>query len=177
MLRMRPMSRIEPAIIVILSLLCFPLVALGQKDSEPVALPPDPGDKGKTTLAGIDSNQNGLRDDIERFIEENSSGNKYLKKLLYVYGQGLQRFILESEDREKTIANNKSFSQAFDCVSRPGRDNQTDLFIEVRERQINTPDRKKAFHKAISQLNEVVLQHPTLHEIQQACREMFFNPE
>lgn len=31
-------------------------------------LPPDPGEAGKATLAGIDSNNNGVRDDVERYI-------------------------------------------------------------------------------------------------------------
>jgi len=31
-------------------------------------LPPDPGDTGKATLAGIDSDNDGVRDDIERYI-------------------------------------------------------------------------------------------------------------
>ena len=32
----------------------------------PVILPPDPGEAGKLTLAGIDSNNDGVRDDLER---------------------------------------------------------------------------------------------------------------
>jgi len=31
-------------------------------------LPPDPGEAGKATLLGIDSNDNGIRDDVERAI-------------------------------------------------------------------------------------------------------------
>ncbi len=33
-----------------------------------VGLPPDPGEAGKATVAGIDSNGNGVRDDVERLI-------------------------------------------------------------------------------------------------------------
>lgn len=32
------------------------------------SLPPDPGEAGKATLAGVDSNNNGVRDDVERWI-------------------------------------------------------------------------------------------------------------
>lgn len=35
-----------------------------------IVVPLDPGEAGKETLAGIDSNKNGLRDDIERLIAE-----------------------------------------------------------------------------------------------------------
>jgi hypothetical protein len=33
-----------------------------------VPLPPDPGEAGKVTLAGIDSDNDGVRDDIQRYI-------------------------------------------------------------------------------------------------------------
>ena len=34
----------------------------------PVTLPPDPGDAGKSTLAGVDSDGDGIRDDVQRYI-------------------------------------------------------------------------------------------------------------
>jgi len=34
-------------------------------------LPPDPGSAGRATLEGIDSDGDGVRDDIQRFIELN----------------------------------------------------------------------------------------------------------
>ena len=38
--------------------------------NEPSDLPPDPGEAGMRTLLGIDSNNNGLRDDVERAVHE-----------------------------------------------------------------------------------------------------------
>ena len=35
---------------------------------DPFRLPPDPGEAGKQTLAGVDSDQDGVRDDVQRYI-------------------------------------------------------------------------------------------------------------
>jgi hypothetical protein len=37
---------------------------------DPSQVPPDPGSAGDATVAGIDSNNNGIRDDVERWIAQ-----------------------------------------------------------------------------------------------------------
>lgn len=37
-------------------------------NNEPADFPPDPGSAGKATFAGIDSDQDGIRDDVQRHI-------------------------------------------------------------------------------------------------------------
>jgi|GEM_PF-2307074 len=47
-------------------------------------LPPDPGEAGKATLLGIDVNENGIRDDVERYIVlENRDKPKLIPPLLH----------------------------------------------------------------------------------------------
>lgn len=51
-------------------LLVFAASAYGSAPNGPEShrLPPDPGKAGKKTLMGIDSDSDGLRDDIQRYI-------------------------------------------------------------------------------------------------------------
>ena len=48
----------------------------------PVILPPDPGEAGKITLAGIDSNNDGVRDDLEREIVYMYPQNEEVRRVL-----------------------------------------------------------------------------------------------
>ncbi|MGH8501297.1 MAG: hypothetical protein ACREVE_02270 [Gammaproteobacteria bacterium] len=48
-------------------------------------LPPDPGEAGKATLLGIDSNDNGIRDDVERYIVLENRDNPEIIPLLLNY--------------------------------------------------------------------------------------------
>ena len=48
----------------------------------PVTLPPDPGEAGKLTLAGIDSNNDGVRDDLEREIVYMYPQNNEVRRVL-----------------------------------------------------------------------------------------------
>jgi hypothetical protein len=59
-------------IILLLVLFCFELIGCSNSskliDSVLKTIPPDPGEAGKATLEGIDSDNDGVRDDIERWI-------------------------------------------------------------------------------------------------------------
>lgn len=57
---------------------------------DPVNLPPDPGIAGKQTLAGIDSNNNGVRDDLERAIYFKYPKDKQKRQLLYQAAKAAQ---------------------------------------------------------------------------------------
>lgn len=48
----------------------------------PITLPPDPGEAGKTTLAGIDFNNDGVRDDLEREIVYMYPQNEQVRRVL-----------------------------------------------------------------------------------------------
>ena len=68
-------------------------------------LPPDPGEAGKATLEGIDSNQNGVRDDIERYIALTYTGdaNRNVRKALEQDAKGFQMALLASSNEEDSI--------------------------------------------------------------------------
>jgi hypothetical protein len=63
-------------------------------------LPPDPGEAGKATLLGIDSNENGVRDDVEIYIYKRFRGfenSKIDRAIAMQYAKATQIIIQEPE--------------------------------------------------------------------------------
>lgn len=57
--------------------------------------PPDPGPDNDKTLAGIDSNGNGVRDDIERYIAANHGESSQKVAYLMQYARAVAPFVRE----------------------------------------------------------------------------------
>lgn len=66
----------------------------------PVILPPDPGEAGKKTLAGIDSNNDGVRDDLEREIVYMYPQNEEARRVLRAMVKKIQDVITTKGDHE-----------------------------------------------------------------------------
>lgn len=68
-------------------------------------LPPDPGEAGKATLAGIDSDGDGIRDDVQRYVELTYSGDENInvRKALRQKAQGIQQKLLASSNKEESV--------------------------------------------------------------------------
>jgi len=80
-----------------------------------VVLPPDPGPAGMQTLAGIDTNENGTRDDIERWIAVTEPTSARMRAGLTQGAIGIQQAILASSTAE-AIAGMNAEGEAQDCL-------------------------------------------------------------
>ena len=65
-----------------------------------VVLPPDPGEEGKLTLLGIDSDEDGVRDDIQRYIYFTYPDDKKLQLGLTYYAKEFQGVLADADDRD-----------------------------------------------------------------------------
>jgi len=65
-----------------------------------VSIPPDPGEAGKSTLEGIDSDNDGLRDDIQRYIVLNYKDKTEIQKALIQNAKASQKFLLVNNDEK-----------------------------------------------------------------------------
>jgi hypothetical protein len=143
-----------------------------------IPLPPDPGEAGRRDLLGIDSDGNGVRDDIDRYIAFQFPDSERKRAALTQYAQELQIFLRDSDDKEKTIANAHA-EKGQGCVEYvfwnvENRKSDETLLAEV----LNTPDRSKAYVRAESHLGGQVFSGPLLSELQSFLKsQCSFDPD
>jgi hypothetical protein len=112
-----------------------------------ITLPPDPGEAGKATLAGIDSNHDGVRDDLEREIVYMYPQNEQVRRVLTAMVKKEQDIITTSGDHEYFKGLTESFFAFEHCYQYLVFGNNiidytnSDILWNML---INTPERKKA---------------------------------
>lgn len=116
--------------------------------------PPHPGEAGKKTLLGIDSDNDGVRDDVEIWINDKLS-NQPSKDLR------LARLELKeaarSQQTQTRLSNNKTkvmeagtrASSAFACLrSLVGSDTTTEIINEIEALHMDTAERTNEYNQA-----------------------------
>ena len=98
------MRTIKGGLVVLLfcSLVVFVFVSpdFAQGNNSGFVLPPDPGKAGKVTLLGIDTDGDGVRDDIQRYIYFTYPDDKKLRLGLTYYAIEFQGVLKDANDRE-----------------------------------------------------------------------------
>ena len=121
------------------------------KDSEV----PYPGEEGKKTLAGIDSDNNGIRDDIQIWInktfpeETHPSSNKALRQMAKYEQQAL----VAHQDKEKSKAFKIKSLEAYGCFMWINYSISYNALKEFEYLNLNTSERIRAFDKSESHLH------------------------
>lgn len=126
-------------------------------------LPPDPGPAGMTTLAGIDSDGDGVRDDVQRYIDLTYLQSAKERAALTQAAIAIQDELMGSSNGVKEGAD------ALDCIGGTlmtsgadivGGKNAHDAYLGLEAAVLNTPERAKAFAQADS-LPGVVIRFST----------------
>jgi hypothetical protein len=108
-------------------------------------LPPDPGEAGKATLEGIDSDGDGVRDDIQRYIALTYPDSEQTRAALTQRAKSLQNAILNSGSQQASISNAEAANRSIECIyaRRPNDAQEVDeaLLAEF----LNTEARTKAY--------------------------------
>ncbi len=123
-----------------------------------VNLPPDPGEAGKATLLGIDSDNDGVRDDIQRWIELNYPNSAKKRAAI---GQGaiaLNSALANSGNKRNSIKNGYKVNHAQECLffifreaegtARPAYK----VWRTLKANFLNTQERTQRFFEYDSQL-------------------------
>jgi hypothetical protein len=113
-------------------------------------LPPDPGEAGKTTISGIDSDSDCVRDDIERFIARLLQGSDQVtaRKYMFEYAKWLGLFLttspLSQSDAQSITTNSYKSIQ---CVRKILGDTEStkSMLSQVFSQFHNTSDRSYKF--------------------------------
>ncbi len=121
-------------------------------------LPPDPGAEADKTVAGIDANQNGIRDDVELAIFKEYPNSAKTRAALLQYALSLQMGVIQPIVNTITVdkvigeQSRASFCIADSLVPRKTPESERsdtdiekiDTFINfIEDRQFNTDGRKK----------------------------------
>ena len=120
-----------------------PVPSKNQAHSPPdPGLPPDPGEAGKATLEGIDSDKDDVRDDVQRHIAITVTDSARHREALRSVAISLQRGLL-APTTEDAIQVAISLDRSIQCLGYLGVLNQ-DKWKEVEALMLNTEARLRA---------------------------------
>lgn len=106
---------------------------------------PDPGEAGRQTLAGIDSDNDGIRDDIQRWINEKYHNSPRSLAAAKQEARDAQTVMLSSNDKQKAIqAIFHSFDSMHCMESIIGFNVEYQFSHQLKARMENTRDRIEA---------------------------------
>ena len=81
------------------------------------SIPPDPDVEGEKTIEGIDSDNDGLRDDVQRYIMITYPERKLLQKALFEYAKQYQVMLQVADNKEESRQAANDIRARHQCVS------------------------------------------------------------
>ncbi len=134
-----------------------------------ITLPPDPGEAGKATLAGIDSDKDGVRDDVQRYIVFQHPESEKTREAMKDAARALQAALLASNDKNLSITASALQTKAANCLAYVRPQDITDIIAALQVAFINTEERFQATNVYSSQLKGLVTTSPRPTERKFAC--------
>jgi hypothetical protein len=136
---------------------------------DPFKLPPDPGEEGDQTLQGIDTNHDGVRDDIERYIAITYVNLPRERLALMQLAKALQVHITSGE-ASASVAQALEVLKSLDCLSYvSGRDEANRQSDELLAEVLNTKARSLRFQEINQALSGSFLPVSKSHELKTNC--------
>ena len=111
-------------------------------------LPPDPGAAGKLTLAGIDSDNDGVRDDVQRWILMTYPNSQKTRAALTQRTKMMQQFLLDAANPVKSLSNAVQMGRDRSCLAYVQRKDFYNIGMEQKAIFLNTYTRSKAWLQA-----------------------------
>jgi hypothetical protein len=130
-------------------------------------LPPDPGEAGKATLAGIDSDNDGVRDDVQRWIALTYPNSQKTRTALSQIAKAKQVILMNAADAINARAYALEEDRASDCltyvrtqIKGVGKNDDYDIGSEIQARYLNTYLRTKTYLQYDSHLGGMTFTLP-----------------
>lgn len=105
------------------------------------------------TLVGIDSNGDGVRDDIENYIETKYGNMPATKEALRQYYRALEQALVDYEDADLSYANALETERAQECLWYIHGTNSPDIRTRLQAKILNTEQRSLAYIEFDSSLS------------------------
>ena len=137
-------------------------------------LPPDPGEAGKATLAGIDSDGDGIRDDIQRYIALTYPGSQKTRAAFTQYTLALDMAILESPDAKSALDNTETMHRASECLWYIHSEAAIRMSDLLMAEYLNTLERSRAYLEYNAKLGGHVFGGKDFDEYKTSCT---FDPD
>ncbi|SMN01704.1 hypothetical protein SPONN_2781 [uncultured Candidatus Thioglobus sp.] len=135
-------------------------------------LPPDPGEAGKLTIEGIDSDNDGVRDDIQRYIAITYPASESIRRVLTDMAKANQDFIFNADDKDKVLEADLERDKQIDCFYYLDSEGAYKKSKKIKAELLNTEERTRAYIKADSYLGGMSFRLPSDKKAQ--CS---FNPD
>lgn len=144
--------------------------ALGFVDVDPFPLPPDPGEAGEQSLVGIDSDNDGVRDDFQRYVAYVFPNNDEARAAAHQYGSSMQVLMTSSE----TSSDDESVAKAvlagdYCLMSIFGVRAAHQLHDDLKRRFLNTSDRQAFYRSFQLRLKGMHFSSPQLNDLHGFC--------
>jgi hypothetical protein len=110
----------------------------------PPGFPPDPGEAGKKTLEGIDSDHDGLRDDLQRWIYARFPNEPKKRNALKQMTMSFQSDLKLKNDREALKLASKRSSKAIVCLHEVFGSDNSEMKL-IRAKFLNTRERSEQY--------------------------------
>ncbi len=108
-------------------------------------LPPDPGEAGKATLEGVDSDNDGIRDDIQRYIALTYPDSAKTRAALRQFTLAMHKAMLESPDEDSALNNTELMHRALECFFYIHSEDSFEMTDLLMAEYLNTVDRSRAY--------------------------------
>ena len=137
-------------------------------------LPPDPGEAGKATLEGIDSDGDGMRDDIQRYIALTYPDSQKTRAALRQFTLALDMSILESPDEASALNNTEDIHRASECLWYIHSELSIKMSDLLMSEYLNTMERSRAYLEYNNKLGGHVFGGKDFDEYKTSCT---FDPD
>lgn len=111
------------------------------------------------TVAGVDADSDGVRDDLETYIDQTySSGTDGpTRDALRQYARAAQAAMLDGGDQARSVTHAEARFRAIECLMARRPVDFPTVFSELRSRILNTDARSKAYLQADGQVTAIQL--------------------
>ena len=133
------------------------------------SLPPDPGDAGKQSLLGIDSDNDGVRDDIQRYIYFNYPDNERVRTALTYMAMRYQLLLPQSNDRDAALQYATVLTRDAECLFYILGEESVNIKSALKAEILNTQERSITYINFSNNLAGRTIMNAPLKEWKNSC--------
>ncbi len=139
----------------------LPLVLVITEQQYNVVLPPDPGEAGRQTLLGIDSDSDGVRDDIQRYIYFAYPDDEKVRVAMTQLAIEYQGLLSQASDPDAAFNHATRMARHGECLDYIQGEIASDTLAALKAEFLNTRERSLAYINYSNTLGgEIILGAP-----------------